>query len=71
MLELASNAAVAGGSDGDGSAAARVSVPELMQQLQVTQNELENIKVITTLACLLGFLAKLVCDFLGSFGYDM
>lgn len=40
----------------------RVSVPELMQQLQVTQNELENIKVIVFLAFLFGFFIKLVWD---------
>lgn len=40
----------------------RVSVPELMQQLQVTQNELENIKVIVFLAFLFGFLIKLLWD---------
>lgn len=62
---MASTSAASGGA----GIVSRVSVPELMQQLQVTQNELENIKVITSLLCLLGFLAKILWDFLGSLGY--
>lgn len=46
----------------------RVSVPELMQQLQVTQNELENIKVTTSLLFLLFFFAKIGWDFQVYFG---
>lgn len=49
----------------------RVSVPELMQQLQVTQNELENIKVIVFLAFLFGFFVKLVWDRLTSPDIDL
>lgn len=45
------------------SSANRVSVPELMQQLQVTQNELENIKVIVVLILLFGLLIKLGWEF--------
>lgn len=64
-MELASASVVGIGAAAGG---ARVSVPELMQQLQVTQNELENIKVITSVVCLVGFLVKIVGDCYNCFG---
>lgn len=45
------------------SSSGRLSVPELMQQLQVTQNELENIKVIIISILMLGLLIKFGWDF--------
>lgn len=44
----------------------RVTVPDLLHQLQVTQDELENIKV--SLRILFQLLCALLCFFLASFG---
>lgn len=50
-------------------ATSRLSVPELMQQLQVTQNELENIKVIVYIALLVGYLVRMGWDFFADCNY--
>lgn len=39
-----------------------MSVPELMQQLQVTQNELENIKVNASIGIIIYFLVRIGWD---------
>lgn len=61
-MELAANGCASGSSG-------RVSVPQLMQQLQVTQNELENIKVNTSIWVIIFVLTHLGWDLLILMGF--
>lgn len=64
VMEFAAN----GGASGS-SAGSRVSVPELMQQLQVTQNELENIKVNAWIGFMIYFVVEIGWSFLKFMGF--
>lgn len=63
-MEFAANSGASGSSAGS-----RVSVPELMQQLQVTQNELENIKVNASIGIIIYFMVGIGWDLLIFMGF--